>query len=123
MTILSFLFDKIEAEEKTVEARIAIPKYTKLKIGDIITFLCATKTVSRKIIGRAMYVTFEQMLKAEGIYNCLPGVKSFNEAAQFYLGLKNYANLERKFGVVAFRLQAQVHFKILNFFLLYVAYI
>jgi ASC-1-like (ASCH) protein len=83
MTVVSFMFHKIETNEKRVEARIGIPKYTGTKVGDVITFVCGTKTVSRTIICKVTYTSFEEMLKVEGMNNCLPGVTSFKEAVEF----------------------------------------
>lgn len=108
MPIAQFLFEKIEMQEKIVEARVAIPKYTKINIGDSIAFICGTKTVSRKVTYKATYTTFEQMLTVEGKNNCLPGVKTVNDGVKFYLAFKNYPWLEQSFGVVAFQLQAEV---------------
>lgn len=119
MKINSFLFDKVKSDEKSVEARIATPDYAGIEIGDKIQFFCGSKTVLRKIVGRTSYKTFAEMLQTEGINKCLPGVKSFAVAVEFYRHLFDDTNLqlhhgvvasqlELKYGVIAFQLQAKV---------------
>lgn len=101
LTVKQSIFDKIYYNQKSVEARIAIPRYTQMEVGDLIHFLYGPHVVSRKIKGKAMYKTFRQMLTVEGIQNCLPGVKDLDEGIAFYNNLYS----QRQNDVVAFQLE------------------
>lgn len=93
------IFDKIIFNQKTVEARVAIPKYTTMSVGDTINFICmSNEKVSRKISGKALYRSFKEMLEAECIESCLPGVTDIHEAEEFYKNL--YKDSQRQDGVV-----------------------
>lgn len=61
MTIKPFLFEKIEPNDKIVEACLATEKYSGAHMGDTIKFLCGTKTTPREITGKAKYIAYNQI--------------------------------------------------------------
>ncbi|MCR5225346.1 MAG: ASCH domain-containing protein [Alphaproteobacteria bacterium] len=89
---------------KTAEGRVNTEKYQKIKIGDEVTF---TDTKSDDFIRgivtfKHQYVSFEEMLKTEGVKNMLP----FLDDSDLEKGVQVYENFPgaervRKFGCVA----------------------
>ncbi len=100
------MFENIETGQKSVEARVAIPRYLKIEVGQNILFLCGRNSVTIKVTYKMTYKSFEDMLKVEGIQKCLPGVTGLKEAVEYYHNFKDYETLALQHGVVAFRLQA-----------------
>jgi ASC-1-like (ASCH) protein len=93
---------------KTVEGRVNDPKYENIKAGSLIRLfdqsnessyvLCLVKSVNR-------YKTFEEMLKTEGVSNCVPETSDLEEALKIYRGFPGYEVREVKYGALAFQLQ------------------
>jgi len=100
------LFQQIYDGEKTVDARIRYPSYTRIKVGDILEFRWKDCVVYRRVVGVSVYSDFETMLKIQGVRACLPHLKErdYNGALKFYHSLTNYAQLAIEHRVVAFRL-------------------
>lgn len=76
--------------------------------GDKIKFFSRRNShikVSVKIVGKAHYKTFRQMLKAEGVEKVIPEISNIYEGERRYLKIPKYAEREKQYGVLAFRLK------------------
>jgi len=107
-TLMEKYIHLIKQGEKPVEARVAIPMFEKWQEGDTIRFFSRRNSrieVIVKIVGKKRYKTFRQMLEAEGVENLIPGVRSINEGERMYLKIPKYAEREKQYGVLAFRLE------------------
>lgn len=53
-------------------------------------------------------IATEELLKKEGVNNCLPGATNLAEAVENYRNFPNYASMELSYGVLALRLEPKV---------------
>ncbi len=89
---------------KTAEGRVNTEKYQKIKIGDEIVFTDTKNDdfIRCVVIFKHEYVSFEEMLKTEGVSNMLPFLNDDDliKGIQVY---RNFPGAERvkKFGCVA----------------------
>jgi len=107
-TLMEKYIRLIKGGKKPVEARVAIPMFEKWQEGDTIRFFSRRNPrveVIVKISGKNRYRTFRQMLEAEGVENLIPDVNNIKEAERLYLKIPKYAEREKKYGVLAFRLE------------------
>jgi len=98
----------IKQGKKPVEARIAIPMFENWQKRDTIRFFSRRNPkveVIVKIVNKNRYKTFRQMLEAEGVQNLIPEINSMNEGEKIYLKIPKYAEREKQYGVLAFRLE------------------
>lgn len=96
--------------QKTKEARMANPMFQRWKVGDEIRFFSKRNPsmfVIVKIVGKNYYPTIKEMLENEGVENLLDNVKNINHAVRIYLSLPNYAEMEKKYGVLAFEFEVK----------------
>lgn len=98
-------FDYIRKGTKTVEGRIAYPSLKTVNVGDTILFECSTESLSCRVVAIFNYESFQEMLEARGIQNCLPGVTDIAAAVKIYLSFPRYADLEKIYGVIAFTIE------------------
>lgn len=95
---------------KTKEARMANPMFQKWKVGDEIRFFSKRNPsmyVIVEILGKNYYRTIREMLENEGVENLLDNVTNINHAVRIYLSLPNYAEMEKKYGVLAFEFEVK----------------
>ena len=107
-TLMEKYIRLIKQGRKPVEARVAIPMFEKWQAGDTIRFFSRRNPkveVIVKIIRKNHYKTFRQMLEVEGVENLIPDVKSINEGERLYMKIPKYAEREKQYGVLAFRLE------------------
>lgn len=98
----------IREGKKTVEGRVNSPFYKDIRKGSLIRLfyvgnpnddvVCFVKNVNK-------YDTFEEMLKSEGISNCLPNETDLQKAISVYKGIPGYAEKGDKYGVLAFQVE------------------
>lgn len=100
--------------KKTVEGRLAKGKFLDFRVGDEIllrediwedgkiTSSQNTKKVT-SILAVKQYVSFEEMLKSEGLENVLPSAQSLQDALKIYRQFYS-KNDEDKYGVVALKI-------------------
>ena len=71
-------FDAIVFHGKTVEGRKESPRWTGIKIGDIIRFISDEKnnTIKKRVIAVRKYDTITEFLEHEGLIHVLPGIHS-----------------------------------------------
>ena len=100
--------NQIQSGAKTVEGRINTGMFTRVRAGDKLRFFYhqapsddAVVTVTQ--VNR--YRSFREMLQAEGVAACLPGVTSVEAGARVYDGIPGYAERAQRFGVLALRIE------------------
>lgn len=96
--------DQIKSGEKTVEGRINSGMFAKVRPGEGIKFFNHISEVYCTIDNVSKYRSFEEMLREEGVQNCLPGVKSLRDGVSIYDRIKGYSDRAKKSGVVALKL-------------------
>ena len=97
-------WDALAAGAKTVEGRIAKPKYDPVLAGDLICFSggpdggqCLTRIVEIQ-----RFSDFYSMLHAVGVKACVPGAQNLDEAVAIYHSFPGYEENAKKHGVLAF---------------------
>lgn len=100
-------FSKIKKGLKTVEGRKFSDKYASLKPGEIVRFHCADNSFLTEVVKVIPYQSLEEYLHVEGFEKVLPGIESFQEAIDVYLGFNNNDNVNYTGGFLA------IHIKIL----------
>jgi ASC-1-like (ASCH) protein len=107
-TLMERYIALIKQGKKTVEARVAIPMFQSWQEGDRIRFFSRRNShieVIVKIVGKAHYKTFRQMLGAEGVEKVIPEISNIYEGERIYLEIPKYAEREKQYGVFAFRIE------------------
>ena len=92
---------------KTVEGRVKKPPYDGIQSGDRILFRSTQNSTDELICLvklATVYTSFEEMLLAEGIKNCLPKQSSLAVAVQLYYSFPNYEKDSKRLGVIAYRI-------------------
>lgn len=90
--------------EKTVEGRLATPKYRALRLGDCLLFVSASTSDTYRAVVRETrcYTTFRAMLEAQGVKPFLgDGAQSIDDACRVYSSFGSYKKDEERFGAIA----------------------
>lgn len=95
-------FSSLMNGEKTTEWRTG-KSYEKYKNGDSILFKNKWKVCQKTIRQVIKYPTLEAYLEQEWVENCLPWVKTTEEAIQLYQKIPKYKEKIKKYWMVAFR--------------------
>lgn len=101
-------FSKIKNGLKKIEGRKYSTKYASLKNGEILKFLCEQQSFLTEVVKVVHYHTLEDYLVSEGIENALPGIDTFSEALNIYLGFNSREQLDKAGGFLA------IHLKVLT---------
>jgi len=94
-------FSKIKHGIKKIEGRKNSPTYAQLKPGHMVQFYCQKDSFFAEIVKIVAYPTLEDYLKIEGIQNALPGIASFQDAVDVYLGFNSREELQKYNGFLA----------------------
>uniref|UniRef100_A0A7S0RNJ1 ASCH domain-containing protein n=1 Tax=Chlamydomonas leiostraca TaxID=1034604 RepID=A0A7S0RNJ1_9CHLO len=108
ITIQKKYLDLIISGAKTVEGRTNTPKYRALVPGSLVRLTDGQDeghTATVRVESLATYASFEDMLRAEGLHSCLPGVATLEEGVTIYRSFPGYSELEQAHGVVAIRVK------------------
>jgi len=95
----------IQKGSKTVEGRINNGMFKSYKKDDLVRFFCQQDDVTCKIEDAVPYKSFEEMLTAEGVGCCIPGIYKVSEGVRLYHQIPGYEQKAKQHGVVAFRLK------------------
>lgn len=101
-------FEQIKKAKKTVEGRINDGDYKEIKVGGFIEFHRQSDKNDKlmcEVIGATAYTGFEEMLTAEGLNKCLPGVVDIPAGVEVYHSIGTYRQRAEQKGVIAFRLK------------------
>ncbi len=115
LSLMNKYWLQIENGKKTVEGRIFDGIARHIRAQDIIQFSMnndPAKNLFCKVTKADKFDTFEEMLRVLGLGKCLPDVKSIEEGVAIYHSFSNYAEREKKFGVVGFSIEHLPDFKI-----------
>lgn len=107
-------YDKIYNEEKTVEIKKNSKTWEKVQKGSTIRFLPKAYKGQRrrqfimKVKDVKIYKSEDALFEAltkEGLSNVLPGINTFTEAVEIYLGFGWKSKEIKEFGIKAIRLE------------------
>ena len=98
-------FSKIKNGLKTIEGRKFSEKYASLKPGEIVRFHCDDNSFLTEVVKVVPYNSLEEYLHIEGVENVLPGIKSFEEALEIYLGFNSNENATFNGGFLAIHIK------------------
>lgn len=93
----------IRSGKKTVEGRIAKPKYGSFRPGDTLEFRAEDEILVTNIVELKQFSSFELMLNHFGVQACLPDLDSMEEAVKVYRSFPNYAEQESIYGVMGIK--------------------
>lgn len=96
----------IESGAKSIEGRVKRPQYAVIKANDVIRFIDTKNKnhTSHFLVEKVtFYKCFEEMLKKEGLPNCLPGITTLSEGLNVYHSFPSYKQDAEKLGVIAFK--------------------
>ena len=101
-------FRHVVANKKQVDGRVFFPSLRNLKAGCTIKYTLGQEFVFKRLTSLQEYKCFRDMLRTEGLRQCLPNAKDLDKAVDMYHKLKangkDYKTLAKKYGVVALRL-------------------
>jgi ASC-1-like (ASCH) protein len=98
----------IQQGRKTVEGRINSGMFKGYKKYDKVRFFYPQDPqddVTCEIEDAVPYKSFDEMLRAEGVGCCIPGLYTVAEGVQAYHRIPGYEQKAKQYGVVAFRLK------------------
>lgn len=98
-------FEMIQRGKKTVEGRIAKPKYQSFSVDDTLVFQSGDFEVATRVIEVKKFTSFRQMLNHYGTHSCVPNINDIEEAINVYHSFPNYAEDEKKFGVIGIKIE------------------
>ncbi len=99
-------FLSIMSGDKKVEGRLNKGKFSKIEIGDFITFECNDEQETQSKITKEVkdiknYKTFQNYLQNETLNRCLPGIDNMDDGLKIYYTYYTVDN-ENEYGVKAF---------------------
>lgn len=100
---------QIASGQKTIEGRInkGVFDGRRLQPGHRFCFFNQESRVYCRVKQVSVFSSFRDMLINTGVNNCLPGVRSLDEAVRIYDRIPNYNELAQQFGVVALHLEVE----------------
>lgn len=101
-------FTKIKQGVKTVEGRKFSNKLASLKSGEILKFCCANNSLLTQVVKVVPYKSIDEYLHSEGFSKVLPGIESFQEALDVFLGYNNNEGQDTSGGFLA------IHIKVME---------
>ena len=75
--------------------------------GQLVTFYCDNDSFLAEIIKVVKYATLDDYLMIEGIQNALPGIASFHDAVDVYLGFNSREQIQKSGGFLAIHVQVK----------------
>lgn len=98
-------FSKIKHGIKKIEGRKNSTTYAALKPGEIVKFYCDQDSFLAEVVKVVTYATLEDYLIVEGVQNALPGIRSFDDAVNVYLGFNSREQLQKCNGFLAIHIK------------------
>lgn len=98
LTLLRCYFELVRIGRKSVEVRVAYPRFQNLATGDFIRFICEDDDCLTRVVRVARYGAFEAMLDAEGPANVNPDVPRDEQLVQIR---RIYGREKEALGVLA----------------------
>lgn len=101
LTVQKRFFDLIVSGKKTVEGRLAKPKYCKIQLGDVLELGDGERVLLRHVAKVEKHADFRTMLTKIGHRKLIPDVSTVDEALDVYYSFSEYKEKEKEQGVVA----------------------
>ena len=81
-------FSLVRDGKKTVEGRLDQGEWSRLKTGSTIEWYNSDsgikKTIQTRVVGILCYLSFESLIKSEGLNNILPSISTIEEGIKVY---------------------------------------
>ena len=100
-------FSKIKSGIKKIEGRKYSDKYASLQSGEVVMFYCNDDSFLVEIVKVVAYPTVEEYIKTEGVSRVLPGIASFNDALNVYLGFNSKEQIQKSGGFLAIHVRVK----------------
>ncbi len=107
------IFDAVRNGTKTLETRPNTPKYSKIKIHDILVCVSLDngETIEKEVLGVRVYKSIMEMSSSEDSNRIFPSAKSPEKLVNIFESFKrrwgkSYADKLEKYGVVVFQIGA-----------------
>ena len=100
----SKFLDLIRSGQKTIETRAAIKKYQKIKVSDVLRFVCGKKSIEKKVLEIQHFKTINVLLKNLDLKKIMPHVSSPDQAKKIWFSFPNCKEKIQKYGLLAFKL-------------------
>ena len=100
-------FTLISLGIKTIEGRLNKNRFKEMKISDIVEWSnndFGPRSVLTRIVKKTNYDSFENYLRTEGMYKCLPGIDGVPNGLNVYYKYYTKEN-EKEFGVIAIQVE------------------
>lgn len=97
-------FTYISDGSKQVEGRLDKGLFSKLKIGDNVSWVNGNSLVKTRITNITKYPSFHDMISTEGLNRVLPNIKSIDNGINIYRQFYTESD-EKRLGVLAITLQ------------------
>jgi ASC-1-like (ASCH) protein len=98
------IFEAIRDGKKKVETRAATPKYSDIKSGDRVDFVCGNESFVKQIKKVETFKTISEMLDKYEVEEINPKIRSEKELEDMYYSFPNYKEKIEKYGLIAFEL-------------------
>lgn len=98
-----FVFDSIKNGKKTIETRAATDKYRKIKVGDILVFICGNERLEKGVEKTSYFKSVDEMVKSIDFKKVMPFVDSIKEVKKIYFSFPNYEEKINRVGLAAFK--------------------
>lgn len=100
----SKFLDLLKSGQKTIETRAATKKLQKIKVGDLLKFVCGKKSIEKKVLEIQHFKTINVLLNNLDLRKIMPHVSSPEQAKQIWFSFPNYKKKIQKYGLLAFKL-------------------
>lgn len=95
------IFEAIKNGDKKVETRAATDRYSDIKVGDKIIFVCGKENFKKEVKHAKMFKTISSLLKKYKVKEINPDLESKNELERMYYTFSSYKEKIKKFGLIA----------------------
>lgn len=95
-------FNEVQDGLKAVETRAAIGRYQKVRVGDILVFVCGKSRLNKKVKKIKHFSGINSMLKTISMKKIMPSMVSVKELRKAYYSYPGYKEKIKKFGILAF---------------------
>jgi len=99
------IFQAIIEGKKKFETRAATPKYTEIKVGDILTLVCGNEKVEKRVKKVEHFQTIGALLKKYKPQTINPFIRSDKEARAMWGSFPNYKEKIKQYGLVVWELE------------------
>ena len=99
------IFEAIKQGIKTIETRAATDKYRKIKIGDILIFVCGKEKLKKEVQQINYFGSIESMVNTIDFKKIMPSINSIKEMKKIYYSFPEYHDKIKRFGIITMKLK------------------